>query len=166
MLQCLYLHVASAYSRCFICFHTYVASVLSGYWICFHTYVARVSSGCCICLQWLSSVFRCFASVSDVCYKCFSCFGHMLQVFHLDVAKVDLVLHMLQWDPYVAVAGAPLSQRRWSPRTGMRHGQVSHPCGWRARTPCGCANRGAARETECGNPYIRALAMPTHQSLG
>jgi hypothetical protein len=33
----------------------------------------------------------------------------MLQVFHLDVAKVDLVLHMLQWNylpqPPAAVAG-------------------------------------------------------------
>jgi hypothetical protein len=25
-------------------------------------------------------------------------FGRMLQVFHLDVTKVDLVLDMLQWD--------------------------------------------------------------------
>jgi hypothetical protein len=49
-------------------------------------------------LQWLSSVFGCFASVSDVCCKCINYFGRMLQVFHLDVAKVDLVLHMLQWD--------------------------------------------------------------------
>jgi hypothetical protein len=63
-------------------FHTYVASVLSGYYICFamatnvfflvlHMYVANVST------------------VSDVCYK----------VFHLDIAKLVLVLQMLQWDP-------------------------------------------------------------------
>jgi hypothetical protein len=34
----------------------------------------------------------------------------MFQVFHLDVAKVDLVLHMLQWDhlpqPLAVAAGA------------------------------------------------------------
>jgi hypothetical protein len=36
-------------------------------------------------LQWL---YMCFSSVSDVCCKCFSCFGRMLQVFHLDVARV------------------------------------------------------------------------------
>ena len=30
----------------------------------------------------------------DIYYKCFSCFERMLQVFHLDVVKVDLVL---QW---------------------------------------------------------------------
>jgi hypothetical protein len=27
------------------------------------------------------------------------CFRHMLQMFHLDIAKVDMMLHMLQWDP-------------------------------------------------------------------
>jgi hypothetical protein len=46
----------------------------------FLAYIEHVLSGCCICLQWLSSVL-------DVCYKCFRC---MLQVFHLDVAKVDV----------------------------------------------------------------------------
>jgi hypothetical protein len=40
--------------------------------------------------------FRCFASVSDVCCKCFICFGRMLQAFHLDVVNVNRVLHMLQ----------------------------------------------------------------------
>jgi hypothetical protein len=62
----------------------------------FHMYVASLLY---MCLQWLSRLFRCFASVSDICYKCFSCFGHMLQVFYVDVTKVDLVLHMLQCDP-------------------------------------------------------------------
>ena len=33
--------------------------------------------------------FWCFASVSDVCCKCFNCFGHMLQIFPQDVTKVD-----------------------------------------------------------------------------
>jgi hypothetical protein len=35
-------------------------------------------------LQWLHT------HVSSVCFKCFTCFRLMLQVFHLDVAKVDL----------------------------------------------------------------------------
>jgi hypothetical protein len=47
----------------------------------FHTYVAYVCNG-----------FLVFC-------KCFSYFGCMLQVFYLDVAKVDLALHMLQLDP-------------------------------------------------------------------
>jgi hypothetical protein len=42
-----------------------------------------------------------FSSVSDVCCKCFSYFGRMLQVFYLDVVKVDL---MLQRDPLAATA--------------------------------------------------------------
>jgi hypothetical protein len=33
---------------------------------------------------------------AHVATVCFICFSFMLHVFHLDVAKVDLVLHMLQ----------------------------------------------------------------------
>jgi hypothetical protein len=62
------------------------------------------------CLQWLhtwfSSFFCCFASVSDAYCKCFNCFEHMLQMFSLNVVKVDLVLHMLQWDPSATVPAA------------------------------------------------------------
>jgi hypothetical protein len=43
----------------------------------------------------------------------------MLQVFYLDIAKVDLVLQMLQWDHLpqlpAAVARAPSSEHRMSP---------------------------------------------------
>jgi hypothetical protein len=35
-----------------------------------------------------------FTSVSNVCCKCFSYFGLMLQVFHLNIKKVNLVLHV------------------------------------------------------------------------
>jgi hypothetical protein len=42
-----------------------------------------------------SSVFRCFSSVSDACFKCFIVFRRMLQMFHLDISKVDPILHML-----------------------------------------------------------------------
>jgi hypothetical protein len=52
----------------------------------FYTYVASVLSGCCICLQLFLSVF---AFVSDTCFECFSCFVRMLQLFYLDVSKVD-----------------------------------------------------------------------------
>jgi hypothetical protein len=38
----------------------------------------------------------CFSGVSDVCCKCFNCFGRMLQVVYLDVAKIDLgVAHIV-----------------------------------------------------------------------
>jgi hypothetical protein len=53
-----------------------------------------------IYLQWLHTCFQVFsgvfARVIDVCCKCFSCFGRMLQVFHLNIAKVDRMSHMLQ----------------------------------------------------------------------
>ena len=47
---------------------------------CVYLDVASVLSGCCVCF---TMVFRCFC-------KCFRC---MFQVFHLDVLKVDRVLH-------------------------------------------------------------------------
>jgi hypothetical protein len=31
----------------------------------------------------------------------------MLQIFHVDVSKVDRVLHMLQWRQWLADAGLP-----------------------------------------------------------
>jgi hypothetical protein len=80
------MHVASVYFQVFHLFHSYVASVLYG---------------CCIYLQ---GHFKCFASVSGGCFMCFSRFGRMLQMFYLDVAKVDMVLHMLQWNPLTATA--------------------------------------------------------------
>ena len=35
--------------------------------------------------------------VASVQFKCFSFFRDMLQIFHTDVAKVDQMLHILQW---------------------------------------------------------------------
>jgi hypothetical protein len=35
-----------------------------------------------------------FASVSDACFKCFICLFFMLQLLHMDVSKVDRVVHM------------------------------------------------------------------------
>jgi hypothetical protein len=50
---------------------------------------------------------------------CFNCFGYMLQVFPLDIIKVDLTLHMLQRAPSAAAAaGVPCmcvrSEGGWS----------------------------------------------------
>jgi hypothetical protein len=36
-----------------------------------------------------------FVNVSYACFKCFSCFVRMLQMYHLDVSKVDLVLYLV-----------------------------------------------------------------------
>jgi hypothetical protein len=61
----------------------------------------------CICLQWLHPCFQVISSLvnfSDVGCKCFSCFEYMLQMFHLNVTKIDQVLHIIQWDPSIAAA--------------------------------------------------------------
>ena len=149
-------------------FHTYVASVLS---VC-----CKSRSGCCMHLQWLSTVFGCFAIVSDVCCKYFNYFGCMLQVFYLDVAKVDLVLHMLQWDHLLqssaVVAGAPLSGIECPPPTCARKTYeargVSACCrsgGQRVRSGWRGLRVGAPgcwhRHPDAGVcPDVRALAIP------
>jgi hypothetical protein len=56
-----------------------------------------------------------FCDGYQVFWKYFRCFRCMLQVFHIDVAKVDLVLHMLQQDPSAAAA----CSSRW----GVVHGR-------------------------------------------
>jgi hypothetical protein len=35
------------------------------------------------------NIFKFFASISDACFKFSSVFRYMLQIFHLDVLKVD-----------------------------------------------------------------------------
>jgi hypothetical protein len=84
-----------------LCFRTYVASMFIWMLHIFHTYVACVSSRCCGCLQRfqvLSGVFfQVFQKhVASVCFKCFTRFRHMLQVFYLNIAYVVVAIHMLQ----------------------------------------------------------------------
>jgi hypothetical protein len=77
----IYIHVASI---CFKCFRL------------LQTYVSSVSSECCI---YFCNGYTCvFPGVSNICCKCFSYFRRMLLVFHLNVAKINRVLYMLQWD--------------------------------------------------------------------
>jgi hypothetical protein len=62
-------------------------------------------------------VFKCFRCF----FKCFqthvssvsSVFRYMLQVLHLDVSKVDQVLHMLQRDPTAAATGGGARGAAW-----------------------------------------------------
>jgi hypothetical protein len=92
MLQELYTYFASVYPQCFICFfYMYVTSFSDAYlkcFICFLLYVASVASGC---FKSRSGYCTCCNGVSTVCPKCFICFRRMLQRFHLDLTKVDLV---------------------------------------------------------------------------
>jgi hypothetical protein len=48
-----------------------------------------------------------YMHISSVYFKYFICFTHMLQVFHLDAAKVYLVLHMFQWRRWFVDSGLP-----------------------------------------------------------
>jgi hypothetical protein len=96
MLQWLYTHIASICSKCFIYFSD----------VCYKSFyldVAYVLDICCKCLIWLLYVlamaFKCFQAFCmsfRYMLQVFSCFRRMLRLFYLNVAKVDLVLHMLQ----------------------------------------------------------------------
>ena len=70
---------------------TYVSSVF----MCFVRMFASVSSRCCICLQWFLIVFQSFSQVFQMLVSSVSSvFFSMLQLLHLDVSKVDPVLHI------------------------------------------------------------------------
>jgi hypothetical protein len=53
---------------------------------------ATLSHAASIRLHWTAASR--WAHIATVCFVCFKC---MLHMFHLDVAKVDLMLRMLQW---------------------------------------------------------------------
>jgi hypothetical protein len=90
-------------------FQTYVANVLFGCYKsrsrcciyickCFRCFFIRILQmlhlNVCNGYTRVYKFFWCFISVLNICCKYFNCFGRMLQVFHLDVAKVDQMLHM------------------------------------------------------------------------
>jgi hypothetical protein len=82
----------------------------------FHTYVANVLSGCCI---WFTMVFKCFFYVFLQVFKVHvssvsSTFRRMLQVPHLDVSKVDRVLH-LSLRFLLPRLGSPPPSASWHP---------------------------------------------------
>jgi len=93
-----FVHVC--YKRLFPMFHlifqTYDASVFIWMLHMFHTYVASIFLDVAYVLQWFSSVFHMFflQVFQTHVSKFSSIFCCMLQVLHLDVSKVDRVLHM------------------------------------------------------------------------
>jgi hypothetical protein len=95
----------TCFKHMFQVFQTHVANVLSR--------CCKIRSRCCICCCEYTLMFQAYvssvSSVSDVCCKCFICFRRMLQMFHLDISKVDLVEHMfhLPQPPYCCHLGAP-----------------------------------------------------------
>jgi hypothetical protein len=75
----------------------------------------------CICLQSLHVISSFFL----VFYKCFKRVLQYVASVYLDIAKVDRVLHILQYDP---LAGVLLSGRRRS-RVHVR-GKRGRELGW------------------------------------
>jgi hypothetical protein len=78
-----------------LCFQTYVASVFIWMLHIFHTYVTYVLSGCCICLHWFqvfSGVY--FQAFQNHVSSVSSAFRCTLLLLHLDVLKIDRVLHL------------------------------------------------------------------------
>ena len=73
---CFFASASDVCFQCFICHLLYVASVAS---------VFKSRSGC---LTYCNGV-------SSVCPKYFIYFRLILQIFYLNVTKIDLVLHML-----------------------------------------------------------------------
>jgi hypothetical protein len=100
MFHLLQIYVASVLSKCcknrsgfaYTCMlQTYVLSIYR----CFICSFASVSWGCCICLQLFSNVFQTFIHVFQTLLSSISfVFFRMLQLLHLDVSKIDRVLHM------------------------------------------------------------------------
>jgi hypothetical protein len=89
MLQWLYTYAASVCFKCFICF--------------FRCMLQLVLFGCCICfthmLQFLSRCLHMFCNGFQVFFGVFvSALDAYLQMFHLNVLKVDWVLYILQCD--------------------------------------------------------------------
>ena len=67
----------------------------------FHTYVVSVLSGCCICFAMaFQEFFQVFLQVFQMHVSSVSSvFRRMLQVFHLNISKVDLGEHMFSMTP-------------------------------------------------------------------
>jgi hypothetical protein len=168
MFQIYVLNVSSVSDVCCKCFiwmlHVY-ASVLSR--CCIYMQVFQVFSYvCCKCFHldvamfvMATHVFSSFSGVLPVFQthfaSVFSCFERMLQVFHLNIAKVDRMLHMLNrthllpQSPIVA-AGRCRAGRRSSRAVGWR-GRHPGPMG-----PRGHAKRVGAENRVRGNRLARA----------
>jgi hypothetical protein len=131
----LHTYVASICPNASCVFQTYVASLILMLHM-FHTYIASVLSGCCVCV---CNGFQMFSRVcaSASLYTSFKCFIYMLQVLHLDVSKVDRVLHI---GCVCEVGGAPWASARNAGTTGDVRAARALTGGtkWRRRLYCNC----------------------------
>ena len=90
------------YKLLFPTFHLFFRHILqvclSRCCICF-TYMLQVFYRCCVCVYNGFQVFLdTFASVSDICFKCFICLQTYIANVIFECFKVHRVLHMLRRD--------------------------------------------------------------------
>ena len=127
-------------------FQTYIASVFISMLHMFHTYVASVFIWM---LQILYNCFTCFQVFLQVFHmhvsSVSSAFRRMLQVLHLDVSKVDRVLHLPPRFPLPRLCVSSSSQHRLGIRrplplfsmlvTVCRRGRPDAPSVWALASP-------------------------------
>jgi hypothetical protein len=101
-------------------FQKYVVSVFIWMLHMFYTYVVIVLSGCYVCLQWFQ-VFQTHVSGDS------SDFSRMLQVLHLDVSKVDRLLHLPPRLLLPCLGAPPPPDTGWASDMMLRAGHAASP---------------------------------------
>ena len=82
----------------------------------FHTYVTSILSRCCVCFRNSFKCFQVFLQVFQMHVSSFSsALRRMLQVLHLNVSKVDRVLHLLAFSRLASVSPPPPAPARHPP---------------------------------------------------
>ena len=115
---------------------------------------------------------RVFADVSDTYFKCFIYLLLYVEVLHLDVSKVDRVLHMGCRGKREGRERAPfrrttqvMSERCGTPRGRTKRRRMQAMSKRRGQS-CGREKRGGKRTAAVDvRPNIRALAVPTDEGF-
>ena len=98
--------------------------------------------------------FKFFSGVSDVCFKCFICHFFMLQVLHLDIAKIDRMLHVrCAWKAGGGTSSPHAGMWRGSPRTGDASVVERH---W---PTCGCTKTDYSRGHSSKRPDANSSVL-------
>jgi hypothetical protein len=136
--------------KCSRCFHMYICKY-------FHLDVPMFCNGYTYAFKFFLGVLQVFQTL---CCRYFSCFGRILQVFHLDVAKVDRMLHMLNGSMGPTCRSHLLQLLGRCRAGGRRPGGVGPT--WAHQTSRhgkrGVGKRTSKRASVC--PDVRALASP------
>jgi len=89
-------------------------------------------------LPYFTMISSVFASVPDARFKCFICFSRMLQLLHLNISKLDRVLHL---SPRLSTV-LPRYQAREAKGGPHWRGQTQHACGRMQQARHGRADAG------------------------